>query len=47
MIDNMRTVGGEVYSYDRSCICSVKNQMGALSSSPCQLRHGVDLSHLG
>ena len=30
-----------------SCIYSVENQMGTLSSSPCQLRLGVDLSHLG
>jgi len=29
------------------CISSVQNQMGTLSSSPCQLRLRVDLSHLG
>jgi len=29
-----------------SCISSVQNQMGTLSSSPCQLRLGVWLSHL-
>jgi len=29
------------------CISSVENQMGTLSSSPCQLGLGVDLSHLG
>jgi len=29
------------------CISSVENQMGTLSSSPCQLRLGVDLSCLG
>jgi len=29
------------------CISSVENQMGTLSSSSCQLRLGVDLSHLG
>jgi len=28
-------------------ISSVQNQMGTLLSSPCQLRLGVDLSHLG
>jgi len=28
-------------------ISSVQNQMGTLSSSPCQLGLGVDLSHLG
>jgi len=37
MMGNMRTVGGKVHSYDSSCIYSVKNQMGTLSSSPCQL----------
>jgi len=29
------------------CISSVENQMGTLSSSPCQLKLGVDLSYLG
>jgi len=38
MTGNMRTMGGEVYSYNSSCIYSVKNQMGTLLSSPCQLR---------
>jgi len=27
------------------CISSIGNQMGTLSSSPCQLRLGVDLSY--
>ena len=30
-----------------SCISSVENLMGTLSSSPCQLGLGVNLSHLG
>jgi len=30
-----------------SCISSIENLMGTLSSSPCQLGLGVDLSHLG
>ena len=47
MTGNMRTVGGEVHSHGSSCIYSVENQMGTLLSSPCQLRLGVDLSHLG
>ena len=47
MIGNIRTVGGEVHSYDSSCIYSVENQIGTLLSSSCQLRLGVDLSHLG
>jgi len=47
MTSNMRTVGGKVHSYNSSCIYSVENQMGTLSSSPCQLRLGVDLSHRG
>jgi len=46
MTGNIRTVGGEVYSHDSSCIYSIKNQMGTLSSSLCQLWLGVDLSHL-
>jgi len=28
-------------------ISSIENEMGTLSSSPCQLRLRVDLSHLG
>ena len=43
----MRTMGGEVHNHDSSCIYSVENQMRTLSSSPCQLRLGVDLSRLG
>ena len=37
IMGNMRTMGEEVHSYDSSCIYSVENQMGTLSSSPCQL----------
>jgi len=37
MMGNMRTVGGEVYSHDSSSIYSIENQMGTLSSTPCQL----------
>jgi len=37
----------EVHSHNSSCIYSIENQMGTLSSSSCQLRLGVDLSHLG
>jgi len=44
MTGNMRTVEGKVHSHNSSCIYSVENQMGTLSSSPCQLRLGVDLS---
>jgi len=29
------------------CISSIQNQIGTLSSSPCQLGLGVDLSRLG
>jgi len=29
------------------CISCMQNQMGTLLSSSCQLRLGVDLSHLG
>ena len=43
----MRTVGDEVHSHDSSCIYSIENEMGTLSSSPCQLRLEVDLSHFG
>jgi len=28
-------VGGKVHSHNSSCIYSVENQMGTLSSSPC------------
>jgi len=44
---HMRTMGNEVHNHDGSCIYSIENQMGTLSSSPYQLRLGVDLSHLG
>jgi len=44
MTGNMRTMESEVYSHSSSCIYNVENQMGTLSSSPCQLRLGVDLS---
>ena len=47
MISNMRTVGDKVHNYNSSCIYSIENQMGTLLSSSCQLRLGVDLSHLG
>jgi len=47
MMSNMKTVEGEVHSHNSSCIYSVKNQIGTLSSSFCQLRLGVDLSRLG
>jgi len=43
MTGNMRTIGSGVHSHDSSCIYSIENQMGTLSSSPCQLRLGVDL----
>jgi len=36
-----------VHSHDSNCINSVENLMGTLSSSPCQLGLGVDLSYLG
>ena len=39
--------GKVVYRPCSSCISSVENLMGTLSSSPCQLRLGVDLSCLG
>jgi len=35
MMGNMRTMGSEVHSYDVSCIYSVENQIGTLSSSSC------------
>ena len=47
MMGNIRTMGSKVHSHNSSCIYSVENQMGTLSSSSCQLRLGVDLSHLG
>jgi len=47
MTGNMRTIESEVHSYNSSCIYSIENQMGTLSSSSCQLRLGVDLSCLG
>jgi len=47
MMGNIRTVGGKVHSHNSSYIYSIENQMGALLSSPCQLRLEVDLSHLG
>jgi len=37
MISNIRTIEGEVYSHNSSCIYSIENQMGTLSSSPYQL----------
>jgi len=40
-------MGGKVHSHNSSCIYNVENQMGTLLSSSCQLRLGVDLSHLG
>jgi len=39
MIGNIRTVGGEVHSHDSSCIYSVENKMGTLSS--CHKLHLV------
>jgi len=47
MTGNMRIVGGQVHSHNSSYIYSIENQMGTLLISPCQLRLGVDLSHLG
>jgi len=39
---------GECYIATKvKCISSIENKMGTLSSSPCQLRLGVDLSCLG
>jgi len=43
----MRTMEDRVHSYNSNCINSIENLMGTLSSSPCQLRLGVDLSRLG
>jgi len=42
-----RTMGEHCTAIIVKCISSVENQMETLSSSPCQLRLGVDLSHLG
>jgi len=38
---------GALITHNSSCIYSVENQMGTLSSSSYQLRLGVDLSCLG
>ena len=35
MMGNIRTMGSKVHSYNSSCIYSVENQMGTLSSSFC------------
>ena len=36
MTGNMKTIGSEVvYNHNSSCIYSVENQMGTLSSSSC------------
>jgi len=43
----MRTMGRCCIATVVKCISSVQNQMETLSSSPCQLRLGVDLSRLG
>jgi len=40
MISNMRTVEDKVHSHNSSYIYSIENQMGTLSSSPCQLGLG-------
>jgi len=40
-------MGGQCIATEIKCISSVENQMETLSSSPYQLRLGVDLSHLG
>ena len=40
MTSNIRTVGGAVHNHNSSCIYSIENQMGTLSSSLCQLRLG-------
>ena len=47
MTGNMKTMESEIHSHNGSCIYSIENQMETLSSSPCQLRLGVDLSCLG
>jgi len=43
----MRTMEGHCIAIVVKCISSIENQMRTLSSSPCQLKLGVDLSHLG
>jgi len=40
-------MGGQNIATEVKCISSIENPMGTLSSSPCQLGLGVDLSHLG
>ena len=35
MTGNIKTMGTEMYSHNSSCIYSIENQMGTLSSSPC------------
>jgi len=35
VMGNIRTMESEVHSHNSSCIYSVENQMGTLSSSPC------------
>ena len=40
-------MGGHCIAIIVKCISSVENQMKTLLSSSCQLRLGVDLSHLG
>ena len=42
----MRTIGGYCIVMIIKCISSIQNQIGTLSSSPCQLKLGVDLSCL-
>ena len=39
-------MGGCCIAIIVKCISSIQNQMGTLSSSPCQLGLEVDLSHL-
>ena len=46
-IRTIRTIGGHCIAIIVKCISSVENQIETLLSSPCQLRLGVDLSHLG
>ena len=43
----MGTMGGYCITTKVKCISSVENEIGTLSSSPCQLGLGVDLSRLG
>jgi len=40
-------MGGCYIAIVVKCISSVQNQIGTLSSSPCQLWLGIDLSHCG